>query len=160
MDRIDDIDARILTLLQEDGRAKRNRIAEAVGLSLPAVSERMRKLEERGIITAYTVRLDARRLGFDVTAFIRVVIAGSEYYDAFIRAVTRMPEVLEIHSVTGEGSHLLKVRVRNTGALEQLLAALQRQSGVRGTQTSIVLSSIKESSAVPVEPIAQSANGA
>jgi len=154
MEKIDEIDAHILDLLQQDGRVKRSHIAEAVGLSIPSISDRMRKLEERGVITGYTARVDARRVGFDVTAFIRVVMAGSEYYDAFIESVTAMPEVQELHSVTGEGSHLLKVRVRNTGALEQLLAALQRIPGVRGTQTSIVLSSIKETSVLPVQPMA------
>lgn len=153
MEKIDEIDAQILTLLQADGRIKRNQIAEHVGLSLPAVSDRMRKLEERGVVTGYHARLDAKRLHFDVTAFIRVSMAGSEFYPAFIEQVTAMPEVQELHSITGEGSHLLKVRVANTSALERLLAAIQRVDGVRGTQTSIVLSSLKETSALPVEPM-------
>ncbi len=152
MDRIDDIDARIVALLQDDGRIKRSTIAEAVGLSLPAVSERMRKLEDRGIVTGYTALVDARRVGYDITAFIRVTISGSEHYETFIEQIVAMPEVQELHSITGEGSHLLKVRVRNTQALEQLLASVQRVPGVRGTQTSIVLSSLKESSQIAVHP--------
>lgn len=153
MDRLDATDARILTLLQQDGRIKRSRIADEVGLSVPSVSDRMRKLEERGLISGYHAAVDARRLGLDVTAFIRVTISGSEFYDAFIDAVTALPEVLELHSVTGEGSHLLKIRVRNTQALERLLATVQRIPGVRGTQTSIVLSTQKESGFIPVEPL-------
>src|SRR5690606_21665033 len=153
MEKLDAIDAQILDLLQRRGRIKRKDVADAVGLSLPAASERMRKLEERGVITGYHATLDAKRLGFDVTAVVRVVSAGSDHYADFIATVTVMVEVLETHSITGEGSHMLKVRVPNPGALEKLLARLQALPGVRGTQTSIVLSSLKESSALPVEPM-------
>jgi Lrp/AsnC family transcriptional regulator, leucine-responsive regulatory protein len=159
VDRIDEIDAHILTLLQHEGRAKRNRIAEAVGLSVPAVSERMRKLEERGVLTGYYATVDAKRLGYDVTAFIRVSTAGSEHYPEFIQRVIALPEVLELHSVTGDGSHLLKVRVRSTSALEALLAKLQAIPGVRGTLTSIVLSTQKETTILPTEPMTLHANG-
>lgn len=159
MERLDDIDARILTLLQRDGRMKRNRIAEEVGLSLPAVSDRMRKLEERGLLAGIHGRVDARMLGYDVTAFIRVSIAGSEYYDAFIARVLELDEVQELHSITGEGSHILKVRVRNTSGLERLLAEVQRIAGVRETKTSIVLSSLKETTFIPVHPTVVPANG-
>ncbi len=153
MEKIDDTDARILDLLQSRGRIKRSEVAEAVGLSVPAASERMRKLEERGVVTGYHARLDARRLGFDVAAFIRVASVGSEHYPEFVERVTAMPAVQELHSITGEGSHLLKVRVRNTAALERLLAEVQAIPGVRGTQTSIVLSSMKESAALPATPM-------
>jgi Lrp/AsnC family transcriptional regulator, leucine-responsive regulatory protein len=159
VDRIDEIDAHILALLQREGRAKRNRIAEAVGLSVPAVSERMRKLEERGVLTGYYATVDAKRLGYDVTAFIRVSMAGSEHYPEFIQRVMALPEVLELHSVTGDGSHLLKVRVRSTSALEALLAKLQAIPGVRGTLTSIVLSTQKETTILPTGPMTLHANG-
>jgi Lrp/AsnC family transcriptional regulator, leucine-responsive regulatory protein len=159
MTRLDDIDARILTLLQQDGRMKRNRIAEEVGLSLPAVSERMRKLEERGLLTGIHAQVDARQLGLDITAFIRVTIVGSEFYEAFIERASALPQVQELHSITGDGSHILKVRLQNTGALEQLLGEVQRVPGVRGTQTSIVLSTLKESTFIPVETAALPANG-
>jgi len=153
MDKIDEIDAHVLSLVQHQGRIKRNQVAEAVGLSVPAASERMRKLEERGVVTGYHAKVDARRVGFDVAAFIRVSSAGSEHYDEFVETVTAMDAVQELHSITGDGSHILKVRVRNTGALERLLADVQRIPGVRGTQTSIVLSTQKESTALPIEPM-------
>lgn len=153
VDRIDEIDARILELLQERGRIKRNQIAEEVGLSLPSVSERMRKLEDRGVIQGYAARLDAKRLNFDITAFIRVRVDGSAHYAGFIDKATALPEVLEVHSITGEGSHILKIRVRNTAMLERLLFRIQRWPGVHGTQTSLVLSTFKESFELPVEPM-------
>lgn len=151
MERIDDIDVRILELLQENGRMKRSRIAEDVGLSVPTVSDRMRKLEERGVLVGYTARLSPKRMHIDITAFIRVRIDGSELYAGFVKAVSKMPEVQELHSVTGEGSHILKIRTRNTTTLEALLARLQALPGVHGTTTSIVLSTLKETTVLPVE---------
>ena len=144
MERIDDIDVKILTLLQENGRMKRNRIADEVGLSVPSVSERMRKLEERGVITGYHAVLDAKRLHIDITAFIRVMVDGSEYYGEFVKRALALDEVLEVHSITGEGSHILKVRTRNTTSLERLLSQVQAWPGVHGSSTSIVLSTFKE----------------
>ena len=144
MDALDTADARILDLLQQHGRLKRIELAEQVGLSTAAVGERMRKLEERGLIAGYHAHLDAKRLGLDVAAFVRVAVDGSANYADFVAAATAMHEVQEVHAITGEGSHLLKVRVPNTTALERLLAALQRLPGVHGTATSIVLSTPKE----------------
>ena len=153
MEKIDAIDAQILHLLQTDGRMKRTDIAEAVGLSIPSVSDRMRKLTERGVLTGTHAALDAKRLGHDVAAFVFIQSTGSEHYREFVETVTAMDEVQELHSVTGDGSHVLKVRVRNTTALERLLARIQAVPGVRGTRTSLVLSTHKESTYLPAEPM-------
>lgn len=152
MDQLDEIDAKILCRLQAEGRSKRTTLAEEVDLTVPSVSERIRKLEERGVLTGYHAVVDSKRLGIDITAFIRVSVDGSEHYPAFIEAVTAMEEVLEMHSITGEGSHILKVRTRNTTTLEKLLSRLQALSGVSGTTTSVVLSTFKETRVVPTEP--------
>jgi Lrp/AsnC family leucine-responsive transcriptional regulator len=152
MDRIDEIDVKILTLLQAQGRMKRNRIAEEVGLSVPSVSERMRKLEDRGVITGYYAVVSAKRLHIDITAFVRVRVENSEGYPEFVRRASDMPEILEVHSITGEGSHILKIRTRNTTTLEQLLARIQSWPSVQGTSTSIVLSTYKETRAIDVMP--------
>lgn len=151
-ERIDEIDVKILTFLQESGRMKRNAIAEAVNLSVPSVSERMRKLEERGVISGYHAVLDPKRLHYDITAFIRVMVDGSLHYPEFVDRVMSLPEVLEVHSITGEGSHILKIRTRNTTTLERLLSILQSLTGVHGTSTSIVLSTYKETREVQVKP--------
>ena len=153
VERIDATDVQILTILQADGRAKRKDIAEAVGLSLPSVSDRMRKLEERGVVTGYHAVVDPKRLQRDVTAFVAITSDGSEHYAAFVDAVAAMDEVQELHSVTGDGSHMLKVRVRNTSALEGLLGRLQALPGVRGTRTSLVLTTLKETRAIAAEPM-------
>ncbi len=152
MDRIDDIDAKILMLLQAQGRMKRNRIAEEVGLSVPSVSERMRKLEERDIITGYHAVVNAKRMHVDITAFIRVMVENSDEYSGFVERASALPEVLEVHSITGEGSHILKVRTQNTTTLERLLANLQSWPSVHGTSTSIVLSTYKETRSLSIKP--------
>ncbi|MGB3543340.1 Lrp/AsnC family transcriptional regulator [Rubrivirga sp.] len=153
MEKLDAIDVQILDLLQRRGRIKRTEIAEAVGLSIPSVSDRMRKLEARGVTTGFRATVDAKRLGWDVTAFVFVQSVGSDHYPEFIETVTALDEVQELHSVTGDGSHVLKVRVKNTTGLEQLLARLQGVPGVRGTRTSLVLSTHKETTYLPSEPM-------
>lgn len=149
---LDRIDTQILSMLQEHGRTSQHDIAQAVGLSSPAVAERLRKLEDRGIIRHFTVVLDPKKLGRDVTAFISVGISGSQYYPEFIERVGGCAEVLECHSVTGQGSHLLKIRTSSTSGLERLLADLQAWPGVQWTTTSIVLSTIKETSRLGLAP--------
>lgn len=151
--QIDEIDAEILRLLQARGRMKRNAIAKKVDLSVSAVSERMRKLEERDVIVGYHAVVDPKRLRLDITAFIRVDVDGSEHYTTFVDAVTAMEAVLEVHSITGEGSHILKVRTRNTTTLERLLAQIQALPGVGSTTSSITLSTFKETRAVRTEPM-------
>jgi Lrp/AsnC family leucine-responsive transcriptional regulator len=150
---IDEIDAKILELLQRDGRMKRSDVAEEVNLSISAVSERMRKLEERDVIEGYKAVVDAKRLRLDITAFIRVSVDGSEHYANFVDRVTDMEHVLELHSITGEGSHVMKVRTKNTTSLERFLSEIQAIPGVSHTTTSIVLSTFKETRAVPTEPM-------
>ncbi len=153
MERIDDIDAKILDLLQARGRMKRSRIAEEVGLSLPSISDRMRKLEDRGVITGYHAVVDPKRLHLDITAFIRVTVDRSSNFDDFVCSATKLEEVQEVHSVTGDGSHILRVCTKNTTSLERLLSCIQSWPGVHGTSTSIVLTSFKDTRAINAEPV-------
>jgi Lrp/AsnC family leucine-responsive transcriptional regulator len=148
---LDDIDAKILEILQKKGRTRRNDLAEAVGLSLPSVSDRLRKLEENGFITGYHATVDPKKLGKDITAFIFVTVDSSKHYGQFLEHAHATEEILECHAVTGEGSHLLKVRTTNTFSLEKLLAKIQAWSGVVSTRTNLVLSTSKESLRIRVE---------
>ncbi|MDY7230373.1 Lrp/AsnC family transcriptional regulator [Hyalangium rubrum] len=142
-------DYRIIDMLQRDGRATQLEIARAVGLSQPAVAERIRKLEERRVITGYTARVDATKLGNDITAFIGVNIEHPKYFENFAQKVLTLPEVLEAHRVAGQDSYILKVRTANTRTLDQLLVeTLRTISGVTRTNTTIVLTSIKEETLV------------
>lgn len=152
---MDAIDLKMLGLLQANGRLPQNDLARAVGLSAPAVADRLRKLEERGVIRGYTAILDPRLLGQDITVFIAVGIGGSRHYGDFRARAADQREILECHSVTGEGSHLLKARVQNTAGLEQLLAEIQSWPGVQWTTTSLVLSTVKESLEVPLPQAAR-----
>ncbi len=148
---LDEIDITILNHLQKNGRAQRNTIAEIVGLSVPSVSERMRKLEQRGLIKEYCAILDSKKFDFDVTAFIFVEIDGSSNYPKFVDRVVEEPEVLECHSITGDGSHILKVRTHNTETFEKLLSRIQSWTGVTRTRSNIVLSSFKETRDLPID---------
>lgn len=141
---IDEIDYKILELLQNNARIKRNEIAEKIGLSLPSVTDRLNKLEENGIIELFITKLNHKTLGKDITAFIFVGSDSSTHYKDFVQHAMLNPEILECHSITGDGSHVLKIRTENTSTLEKLLAKIQSWKGVRSTRTSVVLSSHKE----------------
>ena len=149
---LDDIDNKILEIIQKQGRTRRNDLAERVGLSLPAVSERLRKLEEAGIIAGYFARLNHQLLGKDITAFVLATVDSSKHYNAFVDHIQTLDDILECHAITGEGTHLLKIRTENTASLEKLLAKIQSWSGVVKTTTSIVLSSPKESTVIRIIP--------
>jgi len=148
---MDDLDLKLLELLQSDGRRTQLELSREVGLSQPAVAERIRKLEAREVITGYAARVDAAKLGKDITAFIGVSIEHPKYFEGFARKVLSMPEILEAHRVAGQDSYILKVRTANTKTLDTLLVeTLRTISGVTRTHTTIVLSSIKEETYVHV----------
>lgn len=152
---MDGIDVRLVSMLQASGRVSQNELAHAVGLSAPAVAERIRKLEDRGVIRQYAAIVDPRSIGMDVTAFVAVVINGSRYYAGFTQRVENEPEILECHSVTGMGSHLLKIRTSSTASLERLLSEIQAWPGVQSTTTSVALSTLKEIVGAPLDEIAR-----
>ena len=147
---LDNLDIQLLKTLQLNGRTKRNELAEQVGLSVPSVSERLRKLEDNKIIEGYFTKVNKQAFGLDIQAFILVVMDSSKHYKDLIKHVEKHPNILECHSVLGEGSHLLKVVVKNTESLEKLLSEIQTWSGVTGTKTTYVLSTIKETTAINI----------
>lgn len=141
---LDAIDIKILEILQNEGRTKRNVIAEEVKLSLPSLSERLKKLEEKGIIEGYYAKVNRKPFGYDLMAFITVFMKSSKKFEELSEHVKETPEILECHAILGEGSHILKVLVKGTEDLEKLLAQIQSWPGVMRTLTSFVLSTIKE----------------
>lgn len=152
-DRLDRIDIHILKIIQKHGRIKRNELAESVNLTIPAVSERLRKLEDYGFIRGYTAIVAARKVNLEVTAFIFVTADSSRYFANIIERAKAHEEILECHAITGGGSHLLKVRTVNTASLERLLSKIQAWDGVKNTSTHVVLSSPKETTAVPLSQL-------
>lgn len=146
---MDPTDERLVALLQENGRATQLELSKEIGLSQPATAERIKKLEERGVILGYSARVDATKLGKDVTAFVGVSIEHPKYFDAFAKKVLAHPDVLEAHRVAGNDSYLLKVKTRNTSSLDKLLVEeLRTIAGVTRTHTTIVLASVKETTEV------------
>ncbi|HAP35748.1 MAG TPA: AsnC family transcriptional regulator [Bacteroidetes bacterium] len=114
------------------------------------MSERLRKLEESGVIVGYTTFVDPKKVGKDITAFINVTIDTSKHYSSFLDHAKSTDEILEIHSVTGTGTHLIKIRTENTSSLERLLSKIQAWSGVVNTTTSIVLTTMKETNKIKI----------
>jgi Lrp/AsnC family leucine-responsive transcriptional regulator len=155
---LDDIDRRILGLLQADCKTPLAKIGEKVGLSAPSVVERVRKLEADGFITGYHANLDARKLGVDITAFIGVSIGHPEGIATFETQLSGLTDVLECHHVTGGYTLLLKVKTQNTQSLEMLIRTLRSISGVERTETSVVLSTKVERSGVGSNALQQSAS--
>ena len=142
---LDSIDYKLIEILQKNARITQLELAAEVGLSQPAVAERMRKLEQEGVITGYSAHVNARKLGKDITAFIGVGISHPKFNPAFAKRIFAMPEVLECHHVTGQDSYLLKVKIENTEKLDEFISVkLRTIPGVTRTQTTIVMSSVKE----------------
>ena len=152
MNDLDSIDLRILDALQEDGRLSRAAIGKRVGLSTAAVHERIRKLEKSGVVVGYSARLDPAKAGCDLLAFVMVFIEHPSHEKAFVRAVNRMDEVQECHHITGAASCLLKVRARDRRSLKSVIVdRISALSGVRQTETIVVLGTTKETARLQLE---------
>jgi len=141
---MDEKDKLILSLLQKDGRMTASEMAEKVDLSVPAVTERIRKLTEGSVLKEFRAVVDAKKVGYDVTAYILLDMSSSDSYGNMVDHAQDNDEVLECHSITGEGSHILKVRTHDTSSLESLLRNIQSWPGVIRTHTMIVMSTFKE----------------
>ena len=142
---LDQKDLLLLKLLQENSRISASEVGEKLNLSVPAASERIKKMLEGRYIKKFTAQLDSKKLGYDLTAFISVDSASSSHYEDIVERSNENDFVLECHSVTGEGSHLLKIRLKTSTDLESLLSEIQGWPGVIRTHTWVVLSSFKES---------------
>ena len=137
---LDEIDRGILELLQADCKATLAKVGEQVGLSAPAVVERVKRLEHEGFIEGYHARLNARLLGLDVCAFISVWTTHARAMDELTLHLKSFEDILECHHVTGDPTLLLKVKTRNTQSLERLISAVRSLPGVERTETNVVLS--------------------
>ncbi|WP_066555044.1 Lrp/AsnC family transcriptional regulator [Croceicoccus bisphenolivorans] len=151
---LDIFDRRIIAALQEDARMTVAQIAERVSLSATPVSRRLKKLEEDGVITGYSPRLDPRKLGFPLDAYITINLQAhsDEIIDGFEGEIKNNPYVIACHAVTGEMDYLLHVTARDIEHLSQItLKTLVRIPGVRDVKSIVVLEDIKTSPAIPVE---------
>ena len=149
---INDIDKKILNILQKNSRTPNSEIARQVGLVQSATLERIRKLEERGVIKGYGVQLDGQAVGLGLLAFVFVRTEEMCGEEKVTRQLANLPEVLELHHVAGEDCFLVKVRAANTEMLGRLLREkFGTIKGVRTTRTTIVLNTSKETTALPLE---------
>ncbi|HEX9035937.1 MAG TPA: Lrp/AsnC family transcriptional regulator [Ktedonobacterales bacterium] len=145
----DDVDEKILTILQQDARTSNAEIARQLGMAPSAIFERIRKLEARGVITGYETRLDPRALEAGLLAFVFVRDEGAYGALETGAALAAIPEVQEVHNVAGEDCYLVKVRVADTNALGRLLRErFGAIPSIRSTRTTIVLDTLKETARV------------
>ncbi len=149
---LDETDRKILDLLQRDARMTNAAIAAEVGMTGPSVFERIRKLEQRGVIHGYVARIDPAALGKPMTAFIRLTATFDDKYDAGIRAVSCDPDVLECYSLAGEDCVILKTRVGDPTELNELLHRIRGQLTVQRSVTMIALSTLKEDAPLNIIP--------
>jgi Lrp/AsnC family leucine-responsive transcriptional regulator len=136
---VEDLDRRIVELLTEDGRISYTDLGRALGMSTSAVHQRVRRLEERGVVTGYTAKVDQRALGRELTAFMSITPLDPAAPDDIPERLHDVPEIDECHSVAGDESYILKVRVGTPVALEELIATIRGAANV-STRTTVVLS--------------------
>lgn len=148
---IDETDRRILAILQEDARTPNAEIARRVGMAPSAIFERIRKLEERGVVLGYEARLNPGAFGLGLVAFVFVRLEGLAADGVAERRLAEMPEVQELHHIAGEDCFLVKVRVADAEALRRLLRErIGGIPGVHSTRTTIVLGTVKETGKLPL----------
>jgi Lrp/AsnC family leucine-responsive transcriptional regulator len=152
-DTLDRTDRKILTLLQADGRLATVDLAEQIGLSPTATTERVKRLTREGFITGFGARLDAEKLDRSFLVFVEVLLDKTtpDVFDRFAEAVRRARDVMECHMVAGGFDYLLKVRVADMAAYRRFLGeALWSVPGVRETRTYTVMEEVKADQGLPV----------
>ena len=140
---MDTLDYKILECLKHNARQKASAIGEKINLSVSAVIERIRKLENAGIISGYTVEVDMKKLGQDVTAFMEIGLEHPKYYDSFTQAIKNNPNIISCYYLTGDYDFLIKIVTDSSDSLEMLHRHLKSLDGVQSTRTHIVLKNIK-----------------
>jgi len=145
---MEDLDREILRLLLADGRMSYTDLGKETGLSTSAVHQRVRRLEQRGVIRGYTVQVDFEAIGLSLTAFVSVTPLDPAAPDDVAQRLAALPEIEACHSVAGSENYILKVRVASPGALEELLARIRATASV-STRTTVVLSTPFEARSLP-----------
>lgn len=150
---LDETDRRILSVLQKDGRISNADLSDRVNLSASACHRRVQRLEADGYIRDYVALLDARKMQVPTTVFVEITLSGQadEVLDAFERAVSRIPDVLECHLMAGTADYILKVVAENTEDFARIHRQhLARLPGVAQMQSSFALRTVFKTTALPV----------
>jgi Lrp/AsnC family transcriptional regulator for asnA, asnC and gidA len=140
---IDDTDRRILAVLLEDARTSMRSIAEQVGVALGTVSNRVRRMEEFGVIQGYEVRIDAEKVGWNMTVLCALRIEKGQLMEVQ-RRIAEDPRVFAIYDVTGDFDSMVLARVRNRGDLDDLSKTLLSSDGILRSVTHVVLNTVKQ----------------
>ncbi|MCA9836911.1 MAG: Lrp/AsnC family transcriptional regulator [Trueperaceae bacterium] len=135
----DTIDQKILLILRKDGRASHAQIAKEVGLSAPAIGERIRKLEQSGVIKGYRAVFDPEVLGLPICAYVAIIPQPRNPAANLVENLRNQPEIEELHAVAGNYSYFAKVRVKSPEELDAFLDRLFMLEGIERTQTTMVL---------------------
>ena len=149
---MDIIDVKILEVLQANSRVSISELSKKVNLSLSAVSERLKKLESSNVIEKYTVILNSQALDKELSVIMNISLENPHMTSDFLNFVRTEDEILECHYVTGEYDYVLKITTRNTATLELLMTRIKGISGIKRTQTNVVLSSVKHMYSVSPTP--------
>ena len=140
---LDTKDRAILDILSSSGREPASSISSKIGMSVPAVIDRINKLQDSEIIIGYKAVVDYSKLGMDISALITLVSESSEYYYDVINLAKGTAEVVKCFATTGAGSHVLLIRTESTDSLEKFLRKVQQWPGIIRTETQLILSSNK-----------------
>ncbi len=140
---LDSIDQKILSMLKSNARNSVSSIADEINLSVPATSDRIKKMEDMSIITGYQAIVNPQKIGLDISALISIISESSSDYEKIITYANETDEIVECFATTGRGSHILLVQTENSQSLEQLLRKIQSWPNVIRTETQIVLSTNK-----------------
>ena len=152
MRQLDPIDLELLRLIQDDDRLSLAELGKRVGLVASSVNDRIKHLVEHGVITGFHAVISAEALNLELLAFVFVGWSDPAVEGPFLEQMAAEPSVQECHHVTGAWNYLLKVRLRNTRGLEDFRTKIVTSAGVQRTETLIVLSSPKETMALPFAP--------
>ena len=140
---MDSIDYKILKLLQRNARETASNISKEIHLSVSAVIERLRKLEENRVIQEYTIIVDEKRTGNDMIALMEVSLEHPRYFDAFAEAIQKMDTIVSCYYQTGDFDLLLKIACRSSDELEEIHREIMSLEGVSDTRTHVVLKTVK-----------------
>jgi len=141
---MDSTDIKIINCLSENARMSSSMIGERISMSVSAVIERIKKLEQAGVIKRYPVILNPEAIGKEMVAFVFVNLDHPRYNDCFIDLIKQSSEITECHMITGDFDFLIKVMTHSTKSLERILDGIKRIKGVSLTRTLVVLRSAKE----------------
>lgn len=148
---MDILDLKVIGHLMRQARMTWSELASVLGLSAPAAADRVRRLEDRGVIQGYATLINPASLGYTLTAFVAVSLERPQHRASFLEKVQALAEIQECHHVTGDDDYLLKIRAQTTQDLDRIISdELKGIPGVQRTRTAIALSTLKETSALPV----------